>query len=335
MRSFLRFLLGLIILIILAIIILGIVEPKDVIVQRSVNINAPQNVVFDQIVKFKNWPHWSPWYQMEPSVQLTYSGNDGEVGSSYHWVGKKTGEGTMENAGVKNNNELDYVLHFIKPFKSTATGFLKAVDTAGQTKATWSFTTHYTFPFNASLAFINMDKMLGSDFEKGLANLKKYCEGAAATSGGTATIQEVQFPGHIYAGIRQNNVSWNDMNKFFSDAYGQLGNKLGSYINGPAAGLFYKWDTANHTGDIAAAFPIADSSKKINSVTYINVPASKAYMIPYKGGYNGIGSAHNALGQRLMSENKKMSLVIEEYVNGPYQDKDSTKWLTNVYYLYQ
>src|SRR4051812_19038405 len=117
MRKFLRFLLVLLGIIVLGIIILGIVEPKEITVSRSTVISAPKDVIWEQIVKFKNWPNWSPWYAMEPTVEMTYFGEDGKEGSYYHWVGKKTGEGNMKNAGMKDG-ELDWALSFIKPFKA-------------------------------------------------------------------------------------------------------------------------------------------------------------------------------------------------------------------------
>lgn len=332
MKNFLRFLLALFILLIAAILVLGVIEPKDVTVQRSVMINAPAPAIFDQIVKFKNWPHWSPWYQMEPSEQISYYGIDGQVGSGYHWVGQKTGTGDMKNTGV-TDRQMNYLLSFIKPFKKDATGFFKLKDTAGQTMVTWSVSMHTSFPWNASAVLVNMDKMLGPDFENGLNNLKKYVEGSATT--GTTDVQDVQFPGHAYATIRKK-ISWNDMHQFFADSYSKLANQLGSKIQGTATGIYYMWDTVNHMGDIAAAFPIADTSIKLkDNAAYIYLPSSAAYRVVYKGDYNGLMVPHRKLQQRIMTDNKKLGLVVEEYVAGPGQEKDSTKWITNIYYLYQ
>lgn len=333
MKKVLAFIGILILVVIVAVIVLGIIEPKDVTIQRNTIIKADKGYVFDEVSKFKNWPHWSPWFAADSTIKVTYQGEDGQPGSSYHWVGdeKKTGEGDMRNTGIKDG-EMDFKISFIKPFKSEATGMLQTTDAGnGETKVTWTMHSHMNFPMNAVLACMNMDKMVGKDFEHGLANLKAYAE---ANATGYVAIQDAQFPGHIYAGIRKT-MPMADMMKFFADSYGMLGKALNSQIAGPAAGLFYKWDTVARQTDMAAVFPVMDTTKPVKGVAFINIPASKAYMVEYVGGYSGSAKAHTALMKHVMEKNAKLSLVIEEYKVGPYQSKDSNKYVTDVYYLYQ
>lgn len=333
MKKFLAFLGILILIIIVAVIVLGLIEPKDVTIQRSTTIKADKGYVYDQVSKFHNWPHWSPWFAADSTIQITYQGEDGQPGSSYHWVGdeKKTGEGNMENTGVKDG-EMDYKVSFIKPFKSEATGMLKTEDAGnGETKVTWTMHSHMNFPMNAMLAFMSMDKMVGKDFEHGLANLKAYSE---ANSGGYVAIKDTQYPGHTYAGVRKT-MGMNDMMKFFANTYGTLGKTLNSQIAGPAAGLFYKWDTVAHQADIAAVFPVMDTTKPVKGISFITVPSSKAYMVEVTGPYSSSGKAHNALMKHVGETKANLSLVIEEYKVGPYQTPDSNKYVTDIYYLYQ
>jgi len=334
MRKFLRFMLIVIAIIAAVIVILGIYEPTDFTIQRSTLIKAPKAVVFEQIVKFKNWTNWSPWYKLDSTMKMTYTGVDGAPGSAYHWVGneKKTGEGEMIDSTV-NGTEMHYVLNFTKPYKSTATGFLKAEDTANNmTKATWSFSMHMSFPWNAMMVFGNMDKMLGGDFEKGLGNMKTYLESAPTSP--FAQIGEIQYPAQTVEGIR-GTVSWNDMRKFFSDNSGKLGKDIGEGITGNGLGVFYKWDTVNKNTDVMVAFPVTDGAAPVKGATIMQLPASKAYTIKHTGGYASIMSDHKALGDYLASKNEKMNVVVEEYVVGQDKEKDSTKWITNIYYLVQ
>lgn len=334
MKRFLRFLIVLIVVIVGGVLILGLIQPTEVTVQRSAVINAPKESVYNHVTNFKNWPKWSPWYQLDSTAKITYSGEDGKVGSAYHWEGddKKSGAGDMRNEAM-TGDKMNYSLHFDRPFKSDANGFFKVSDTTGgATKISWSITMHSSYPKNAMYAFMNMDKMLGADFEKGLNNLKRYVE-ASAPQDATA-IKEIDFPEHIYAGVRKT-MAWKDMMGFFASTYPMVGKEIGPMINGNAAGLFYKWDTVNHQGDIAAVFPVKDATQKLKGATYFNVPASKAYMAVHKGPYEGSGKVHTALMKHTIANGKNMGLVIEEYVTGPYQEKDSTKWVTNIYYLHQ
>src|ERR1035437_7430219 len=149
MKKFFIFLSVLIGIVLVAVLILGVIEPTDIIVTRSVMIKAPKEAVFDQMVLFKNWTNWSPWYKMDSTnMKMTYSGTDGQPGSGYTWVGsEKTGAGGMKNNAV-NGTEMKFEVNFTEPRRGTAHGTLKAADTAGMTKATWSFSMHMPFPLN-------------------------------------------------------------------------------------------------------------------------------------------------------------------------------------------
>lgn len=333
--KFLRFLLILIGIFIVIVLVLGLIEPKDVTITRSTVINAPKAVVFEQIVKFKNWPHWSPWYEMEPTVQMEYFGTDGEPGSGYKWKGdaKKTGEGEMTNKGV-TADEMNFGVHFIKPMDGKGDGTFTVTDTAGGTKVTWKLVSHMKYPFNALQLFMNMDKMVGKDFERGLQLMKQYCESHnSMPASGSVSIQETQFPGHTYAVIRKT-VGFNDMQTFFDNTLSTLGKEAGPRITGPAVGIYYTWDTAKHQSDMAAGFPVS-GNEPIKGATIVNVPASKADMAVHKGGYANMHETHMALMNYTAQKNQKTSLVLEEYATGAYQEKDSTKWVTNIYYLVQ
>jgi hypothetical protein len=333
MKKFLRFLVILIAVVIAGVLILALVEPTDATVTRTALINAPKNAVFGQIVNFKNWPNWSPWYQMEPTMKITYSGTDGQAGSGYHWVGgEKTGEGEMTNKAV-TGTQMDYDLAFVKPHSGKAQGFIKADDTAGMTKVTWSVSMHCSFPMNAMLAFMNMDKMLGGDFENGLSNMKKYVE-SHPTAGSDVDIKEVDFPLHTYLGVRQT-VNWSDIQKFCGDTYGMVGKEAGPKINGPAMGIYYTWDTVKKCADMFAGFPMYDTTKPVKGASFVNVAQSKAYMAVHKGSYSNSMKYHMALGKYVAGKGQHPALVIEEYLVGPHQEPDSNKWVTNIYYLVQ
>ncbi len=100
------------------------------------------------------------------------------------------------------------------------------------------------------------------------------------------------------------------------------------------AGLYYEWDVEKMTADLAAAVAFTGDIKTPAGMEVINLPAGKSLTIDYMGGYNGIGSAHEAM-DAYMKENKleQLTPVIEEYVTDPASEPDSTKWLTKVVYF--
>jgi hypothetical protein len=269
---------------------------------------------------------------MDTTMTITYEGVDGQPGSKFNWVGKEmSGEGTMENVGVNGMN-MSYAMHFLKPFKAEATGNLIVSEENGMTKATQTY--HQVLPFfmRGFFGLMSGEKMMAKNFDRGLQLLKEYSE-THATATPEMKVEDVQFPGHNYAAIRKV-VKWDDMMKFFSDSYGVLGKEAGPRIEGYASCLAYTWDTVNHQADLAAAFPVS-GTEAVKGATMINVAASPAYMIEYKGPYSGFMAVHDALGKHVGMMGKTPSLVIEEYVKGPGDKVDSTNYVSKIYYLYQ
>lgn len=146
-------------------------------VRRTVTINADSSEVYDKIVNLHNWSSWSPWEGIDPSMTKTYDGPDSGVGSSYSWKGnRKVGEGNMTITDANQPGRVALDLQFLKPFKSQSeTVFsLNPADTG--TQVTWTMTGAHTVLSRIMSIFVSMDKMVGKDFEKGLAQLKADVE---------------------------------------------------------------------------------------------------------------------------------------------------------------
>ena len=180
-KKFFRFCFILIGLFIAALLVIGLIQPKDITVSRSIYIANPRAIVFNQMVRFKNWPNWSPWTRLDTSMKSTFSGTDGEIGSTYHWVGDpaKTGEAELKITavtGTLTQSTMVFRFELLKPSHLITSGSLMAEDSAGGTKATFSFTNHFDYPWNAMTVFENMDNILSKDFEAGLKNMKTYID---------------------------------------------------------------------------------------------------------------------------------------------------------------
>lgn len=335
MKKFFRILGIIVVLIVAVILVAGALAPNEIKVDRNIVIKGQKDVVFYQLSHLRNWENWLPWYDMDPNMKVDYAGTDGQPGSTYHWVGEKSGEGRVTIMSMAEHTML-YDMLFID-WDTKAKGYVKVEDAGeGQTRAIWGFTTHYGFPANGIMAIMNMKKMLEKDFDKGLQKLKTFVESGKApapqgASVSTQAIEEVNFPATTYASIRKT-VSFGDMEKFFGDSYEVLGKEADTRIKGNATGIIYKWDDANGKTDIAAAFPIGDKAP-VKGAQIIDVAASKAYKIVHIGDYTGSYNAHMAMGKYLAEKGKTQTLVVEEYITGPFNEKDATKWITNIYYL--
>jgi hypothetical protein len=150
-------------------------------VERSTTVQAEPARVYEQVEDFHRWPKWSPWEELDPGMERTYSGPEKGLGSVYAWSGnRKAGEGRMEIVRADEPSEVQVDLKFIKPFKSSnVTSFHFAPERDG-TRVTWTMTGPRSFAVKVMGLFKSMDKMVGPDFEKGLAQLKQVSEGATS-----------------------------------------------------------------------------------------------------------------------------------------------------------
>lgn len=145
-------------------------------VVRSTTIDAPSAVVHDLIADFREWLRWSPWEDVDPDLRRTYSGADRGVGSIYEWSGnRKAGQGRMEITGDEPL-EVVVAITFIKPFKSSSTATFSLAPSGAATEVTWTMVGPKTIASRMLSVVGGMDKMIGPDFEKGLARLKDTAE---------------------------------------------------------------------------------------------------------------------------------------------------------------
>ena len=149
-------------------------------VERSITVNAPTPRVHGLVDDFHNWVNWSPWEDLDPELQRTYTGPDRGVGAHYAWSGnRKAGAGSMEITRSTPEG-IAIALEFLKPFKSTPTTEFSFAPDGDETVITWTMTGEQKGLMSVFGRVFSMDKMIGPDFEKGLARLKAVAEEADA-----------------------------------------------------------------------------------------------------------------------------------------------------------
>jgi hypothetical protein len=122
---------------------------------------------------------WNPWEKIDPNMKLTYEGPPAGVGASYAWVGNKdVGEGRMTITAARPHESVQFKLEFFKPMTGTSDAEFTFKPQGSQTEVTWSMTGKNNFIAKAFCLFVNMDRMIGGNFEKGLAELKTIAEAA-------------------------------------------------------------------------------------------------------------------------------------------------------------
>jgi hypothetical protein len=173
---------------ILVFVIVVAMRPSEYRITRTAKMAAPPDEVFAQVNDFHNWNAWSPWAKLDPNAKYTFAGPTSGVGAKFAWAGNdKVGEGQQEILESRQDELVRINLAFEKPMKDSCTVEFALRPVGEATEVTWSMFGHQNFIGKACCLFMNMDKMVGGDFEKGLANIKAVVETDQSPSSAAAT----------------------------------------------------------------------------------------------------------------------------------------------------
>ena len=163
--------------VIAALLIFAATRPDTFRVERSTSIKAPPEKVFALINDFHNWKQWSPWENIDPNLKRTYSGAARGKGTAYAWEGNsKVGTGSMEILDTTPPAKIVIKLDFMKPFEAHNTAEYTLEAKGDTTNVTWAMYGPSPYLTKVIGVFMSMDKMVGKDFETGLANMKAAAE---------------------------------------------------------------------------------------------------------------------------------------------------------------
>ena len=159
------------------VLILAATRPDTFAVQRAAIIKAPPEKIFPLINDFRQWGAWSPYEHKDPAMKRTYSGTPRGTGAVYAWEGdRNVGKGRMEILEASAPSRVAIKLDFFTPFEAHNTAEFTMLPQDDATRVTWRMHGPASFMAKIMHVFINIDNMVGKDFEAGLANLKRLAE---------------------------------------------------------------------------------------------------------------------------------------------------------------
>ncbi len=176
MLKILGIVLAVVVIAVAAVAVYASTKPDSFTVRRSIAIKAPPEKIIALITDLRGWTAWSPYEAKDPAMKRTHSGAPSGKGAIYEWDGNsKVGSGRMEITDT-TADKVVIKLDFLKPFEGHNTAEFTLVPQGDTTIVTWAMYGPARFITKVMSTFFNLDKMIGDDFEVGLANLKATAE---------------------------------------------------------------------------------------------------------------------------------------------------------------
>ncbi len=315
-------------------LILCLVGPSETKVERSIVINKAADVVRPKLADLKFFhDNWSPWTEKDPAAKVAYEGECCEPGSNMKWESdsEAVGKGKMTFERFSGDSVVE-TLHFDEWGDSKV--YMIAKTEGAGTNVTWGMLSKVPFMGRAMMLFMNMEKYIAPDYEKGLANLKNVMENMKEEEVAHYDVKEMQWEAKTFYGVKEK-LSLDKLPAFFGTSYGKIGEALGKAkaqpIGMPKA-IYFTFDEKAMVTDVAAVMEVANGTK-LDGVEKFETPAGKVLLIEYFGAYEKSANAHYAMDAFMKEKGLSQSFVLEEYVTDPMAEKDTAKWQTNIYYI--
>ena len=158
------------------VLVLAAMKPDTFSVTRSTTIKAPPDKIFPLIADMHQFNTWNPYAKKDPGMKGTYSGPASGKGAAFAWESKEVGTGSMEVTGASPSSNVALRLDFVKPFEAHNYVEFTLVPKGDATEVTWTMSGPVPFAGKVMHVVMNMDRMVGDDFEAGLASLKALAE---------------------------------------------------------------------------------------------------------------------------------------------------------------
>lgn len=173
----LKIFVAVVLLLVTGLLIYAATKPDSFRIERSTTIKAPPEKVFALINDFHQWEAWSPWEKIDPALKRTYSGSLSGAGAVYEWAGnREIGQGRMEIVESTALSKVSLKLDFVTPFEAHNFVDFTLTPQGDSTKVTQAMYGPSPYVSKLMTIFFSMEKMVGSKYEEGLANLKSLAE---------------------------------------------------------------------------------------------------------------------------------------------------------------
>ncbi len=301
-------------------------------VDRSIEIAAPPETVYEKVVDFGTWTTWSPWLCAEPDADVTVTDNSNSVGSIYRWSGEVVGAGEIEHKQLVPNQKIEDEIRFLKPFASTSQVAFTFAPSGLGTKVSWIM--DGSLPWFMFWMKGMMQGFISMDYDRGLKMLKEWIETGSIQS--QTNIQGVQPIGPLtMAGVRRTS-SLKDIGGTMQGAMRELSDLLAKHgipSDGKLMAAYHKFHIGKQTCEftLGRIIPPAEGEAPAPLEQW-TCPETKAFCVEHLGDYNHLGNAWSAANQHVRYKKLKQRgcSAFEIYENNP-DETPIDQLRTNIY----
>lgn len=301
-------------------------------VQRSIEINASPEKVFDVVADFGTWTTWSPWLCAEPEAKVTVSDDSASIGSLYQWEGELVGQGEMEHQQLDRGKRIVSEIRFIKPFKSISEVTFDFEPAGEGTKLTWHM--DGSLPWFLFWMVSKMDIFIGMDYDRGLKMLKEWIEtGSVLTK---TTIQGIQAIGPLHVLGTRAQCTMKTIGPSMEQSMARAIEILTQNNMCPeseAISVYHEFDMKAQSFDytIGYLFP-SEPTTVPDGLSYWSIPEVQALRVDHHGSYENLGNGWSAAMQYVRYKKLRQSKAgtFELYKNDP-KDTAPADLLTEIY----
>ena len=310
-------------------LVMAYLLPRHYMVQRDVIINADGKTIYNMVCDFNNWDFWTPWSLQDDSTATDEIIGRCEAGAVYRWDGEDVGQGEMKileiaegalikwDVGFEDNT---YRMNMMMSFEKEGDGWL----------VTW--TAEGDLGYNPLYRYYGLmiDSEVGADLERGLSNLKAFCELLPDYPG----IEIVDLTSGNAVAVRDS-LAMGDMQVFMEVYFPRLymyALRNEATITGPPYSIYYSWDPEGKSF-MEIGIPVADELPGEEEIIPSETPGGKAVTGAYYGPYEGMNTIYNALEKYMqVLKLEPRGMAWEVYITDPSQEPDTSKWETHVYF---
>ncbi|MEZ6088371.1 MAG: GyrI-like domain-containing protein [Pirellulaceae bacterium] len=260
--------------------------------QRTTQINATADAVFDVISDFGTWTTWSPWLAADPDAQVTVTDDAASVGSIYRWQGEIVGEGEIEHKVLQRPDRIEDELRFIKPWRSQAKTSFSIEPASNAAQVTW--TMKGSLPWFMFWMVPMMKRMIAMDYDRGLRMLAEHVETGKVLSK-TEIVGEVTLPAMDMIG-QHGACDFADIGPAMEQAFSKACHSADASAmeEGDMISVYHKTDLKCQRFEFTSGFLVDAANTIPVELEHCHLPAGKALHVRHIGSYSNLGNAWSA-----------------------------------------